>query len=356
MTITLKDIAKKVGKSVTTVSRALDDYDDVSPETKALVRRVAAEMGYTPSTLGQRLQKQRSETVGLVLPTFGPRFSDPFFSEFIAGVGNQAAQAGYDLLVSTRSPGEQELQAYRQNVQGRQVDGFILVRTRRKDPRIDYLREIGFPFVSFGRTEGDLDFPFVDEDGEHGMCTLAAHLVEQGHRRIAWISGPSDLMFSHYRTLGLQAGLRKHGLTLDPDLVQEGDLTQGGGFTKANALLDVADPPTAIAACNDLMAIGALSAAQERGLQVGEQIAITGFDDIPMAEFCHPPLTTLHQPIYRIGERVCEMLIQTILGEKLSQYQIILRPELVVRASSDKDAGKSASQIYERRSTNPKEK
>jgi LacI family transcriptional regulator len=142
--------------------RALHDYEDVSPETKEHVRRVAREMGYTPNTFAQRLQKRQTDTIGLILPTFGPRFSDPFFSEFIAGMGNRAAQHGYNLLVSTRQPGEQELQAYRFNVQSNRVDGFIVVRTRRLDSRIDYLRETGFPIVSFGRIEGELDFSWLD--------------------------------------------------------------------------------------------------------------------------------------------------------------------------------------------------
>ena len=139
MSATLKEIARRTGKSITTVSRALADYDDVSPETKALVRRVAEELGYTPNLLAQRLQRCHSETIGLILPTYSPRFSDPFFSEFLAGVGNMAVERGYDLLVSTQAPGDRELQVYRQKVQSRQVDGFVIVRTRRQDARVLYL-------------------------------------------------------------------------------------------------------------------------------------------------------------------------------------------------------------------------
>jgi LacI family transcriptional regulator len=333
MTVTLKDIAKHVGKSVTTVSRALNNYDDVSPKTKEEVQRVASEMGYTPSTLAQRLRKQRSDTIGIILPTFGPRFSDPFFSEFLAGVGNTASEMGYDLMVSTRQPNEQEMEAYRLNVQGRRVDGFIVVRTRCEDPRIQYLRQVGTPFVAFGRTRGDLDFPFVDEDSEYGMQLIADHLVGFGHHRIAGICAPAELTFSAQRLRGITKGLAKHGITLDDELIRESDLTQSGGFKQAGILLDLPNPPTAIIACNDLMAFGAMSAAQERGLVVGEDIAITGFDDIPMAEHSHPPLTTLHQPIYRIGNTICEMLIHIIQGVPLEEDQIILKPSLVIRQS-----------------------
>ncbi len=208
MSPTIKDIARQVGKSITTVSRALADYDDVSPETKELVRKVAAEMGYSPNSMAQRLQKQHTDTLGLILPTFGPRFSDPFFSEFIAGVGNKAAQFGYDMLVSTHPPGERELQAYRHNVQSQRVDGFIIVRTRKQDPRISYLRAARFPFAAFGRTEGPLDFPFVDEDSEFGMRLAVDHLHELGHRAIACIYPPTDLNFSPTAYPGYVCGWR----------------------------------------------------------------------------------------------------------------------------------------------------
>lgn len=333
MTATLKQIARRTGKSITTVSRALADYDDVSPETKALVRRVADELGYTPNLLAQRLQKRRSDTIGLILPTFGPRFSDPFFSEFLAGVGNAATEHGYDLLVSTQAPGDGELQVYRQKVQSHQVDGFVIVRTRRQDARIQYLQDAAFPFTAFGRMEGDLDFPFVDVDGVEGMRAIGEHLVGLGHRRIACLAPPADLLFTDHRLAGLREALVPHGLTLPDDQIINGDLTQKSGFDAAEHLLSRSQMPTAIAACNDLMALGAMSAIQGHGLEVGRDIAVTGFDNIPMAEHSHPPLTTVHQPIYQIGKLVCDMLIHLLRGEALSSRQVILAPKLVVRHS-----------------------
>lgn len=333
MPATLKEIARRTGKSITTVSRALAGYDDVSPETKALVRRVAEELGYTPNLLARRLQKRRSDTIGLILPTFGPRFSDPFFSEFLAGVGNMAAEHGYDLLVSTQPPGDRELAVYRQKVQSRQVDGFVLVRTRRQDARIRYLCEIGFPFVAFGRTECELDFPFVDVDGIQGMRLIAEHLIGLGHRRIACLAPPPDLLFAEHRLIGLRQALADHGLELPESLIVLGDLTQKSGYQATMRLLDGPQPPTAIAACNDLMALGAMSAIQERGLVVGRDVAVTGFDDIPMAEHSHPPLTTVHQPIYQIGKTVCEMLIRLLQGQEVAPRQVILAPRLMVRQS-----------------------
>ena len=336
MAVTIKDIAKRVGLSVTTVSRALNDFDDVSVETKELIRRTAAEMGYVPNSLAQRFQKRKTDTIGLILPTFGPRFSDPFFSELLAGIGNKAANQGYDLLVSTRAPGDEELLAYHQIVQGHRVDGLVVVRTRKNDERIEFLRSVQFPFVAFGRVEGELDFPFVDEDGTSGMRLVAEHLISLGHRRIACIASPPEMTFSQYRLDGLRSRLQELNAPLDSTLIRVGDLTQRSGHEQATELLKLPEPPTAIVAFNDLMAFGAMSASQDRGLAVGSDISITGFDNIPMSAHSHPSLTTIDQPIYQIGSMVCEMLVQCVRGETLEQKQVLLQPELNIRGSSGK--------------------
>jgi len=331
--VTLKDVAQKVGRSVTTVSRALHDYDDVSPKTKAHVRQVANELGYTPNISAQRLQKQRTDTIGFVIPTYGPRFTDPFFSEFLAGIGNRAARLGYDILVSTHPIGEEELVSYRRKVRSYRVDGFVIVRTRRHDARIEYLCESNFPFVSFGRIEGDCFFPYVEVDNLVAMELIAKHLVGLGHQRIAYISAPEILMFASVRLEGLRKALNGLNAPLADELIIVGDLTQMGGFQQTEKLLDIQEIPTAIVASNDLMALGAISAAQKRGLMVGKDIAIVGFDDIPQAELNHPSLTTIHQPIYKIGTMVCEILVQLLRGEQIEEPQRLLAPSLIVRES-----------------------
>ena len=334
--ITLKDISKRVGKSITTVSRALNDYDDVNPETKKMIQEVAEEMGYRPNIIAQRLQKQKTDTIGFIIPTFGPRFSDPFFSEFLAGVGNMASDLGFDLLVSTQPPGEKEYRAYHKMMDGRRVDGFIIVRTRRNDNRINDLLKRDFPFTVFGRIEGRNDFPYIDEDGIYGMRQVADHLVGLGHTKIGCIAPNPELMFAVTRTKGLRDSLAAHGIQLDESMCKIGDLTQKGGYLQCKSLLHESNPPTAIVACNDLMALGAISAAQDLGLEVGKDITITGFDDIPLAEYSHPPLTTVHQPIYQIGGMVCEMLIKIIMDQELEQKHILLKPSLIIRESSGK--------------------
>jgi DNA-binding LacI/PurR family transcriptional regulator len=334
MSVTLKDLAQRVGKSVTTVSRALHDYDDVSPETKALVRRAATEMGYQPDATAQRLQKRRTDTLGLIIPTLGTRTTDQFFNEFLAGISHTAHELNYDILVSSQPQGEPELNAYRTMISGKRVDGFLLARTQRSDERIHFLIERGIPFVAFGRIEGEVQFPLIDVDGYYGMNLVAEHLVENGHQRIAFIAPDPTYNFTAYRLSGFLETLSKVGIRVEDSLIMSGDLSQRNGYACANQLLDLPAPPTAIATGNDLMALGAIKAAQERGLVVGQDIAITGFDDIAMAEDSNPPLTTVHQPVFKIGEMVCEMLVKIIRGESLEHEQVILKPNLVVRKSS----------------------
>lgn len=333
--VTLKDLAAKLELSITTVSRALAGYSDVAEATRQRVLQAADEMGYVPDATARRLQKGRTDTIGFIIPTHGPRFSDPFFSELLSGIGNEAARHNFDLLVSTRPPDTpEEDAAYRRMVEGRLVDGLLVVRTRVGDHRIDYLSRTDFPFVAFGRCDLVVDFPYVDEDGTLGLELVTEHLITLGHQRLAFLSAPHDLMFCRARRTGLDAALERHGLALQKEYLVVGDLTQEGGFRAMNQLLDLTPPPTAIVACNDLSALGAISAAQKRGLVVGRDIAITGFDDIPLAEHSHPSLTTVRQPIYDIGRKICDMLIRLVQGEELIERHVLLQPELIVRESS----------------------
>jgi LacI family transcriptional regulator len=332
--VTLKDIAQRVGYSITTVSRALAGYDDVAESTRQLILETAAEMGYHPNATARRLQKQRTDTIGFIIPTFGPRFSDPYFSELLAGIGNAAAEQDYDLLVSTCSPDTpEEVQAYERFIQGRRVDGTLVVRARKHDTRIAYLLEQQFPFVAFGRSLVEGDFCYVDVDGIAGIRKVTHHLINLGHRRIAIILPPEDLMFAHYRWLGFEEAMVEAGLPIEQTLVERGELTERSGYEIGNDLLAQDDPPTAIIACNDLMALGVISVAQGLGLTVGRDVAVTGFDDVSLAAHSHPPLTTVRQPIYEVGQRISRMLIQLIEGETLEERHVILEPQLVVRES-----------------------
>ena len=336
MSVTLKDIARQVGYSITTVSRALAGYDDVAQSTRELIVRTANEMGYHPNITARRLRARRTDTIGFVIPTHGPRFSDPFFSELLAGIGNKAAEHEFDLLVSTRAPGHEELDAYERIVRERRVDGLLVVRTRHRDPRIAYLLDQEFPFVAFGRSDlagKKVDFSYLDVNGHAGMYQVTQPLINLGHRRIGYISAPLDLWFASHRLAGYQEALAQNDIPFDEHLFTIGELTEQSGYLAAQRLLVHTPYPTAIITCNDLMAFGAISAAEEQGLAVGRDIAITGFDDVPLAEHARPPLTTVHQPIYEIGQRICDLLIQQLLGEIAMPQHIILEPRLVIRQS-----------------------
>jgi LacI family transcriptional regulator len=335
--IRLKDIAEKLGYSVTTVSRALGGYDDVADETRRIIVQTAEEMGYRPDVVARRLQKQQTDTLGFVIPTHGPRFSDPFFSELLAGIGNEAASRDYDLLVSTHPPDTpEETRSYERLVRERRVDGVLLTRTRITDTRIAYLLSHEFPFAAFGRAQIKEPYAYVDVDGDLGVFEATRHLFELGHHDIALILSPPELMFTVYRRTGFYRALRAHGVTAETAWEENADLTERGGYAVATRLLTAPHRPTAIVACNDLMAIGAMRAAREQGLRVGQDLSVVGFDDIPVAEHAHPPLTTVHQPIYDIGQRVCRMLAQILAGEALdaNEYQVLFRPELVIRDST----------------------
>ncbi len=334
--ITLKDIAARLNLSVTTVSRALGGFPDVAAETRQRVLQAAEEMGYHPHTIAQSLQRQRTDTIGFVIPATERYLSDPYFLELLAGIGDGAASDGFDLLVSTCRPMDpMERQVYERMVRGRRVDGLLVARTRREDERIVYLVGEGFPLAAFGRTALDLDFPYLDVDGEKGVYEATEYLVRLGHHRIGFIIPPTYLMFSQHRLAGYEKALRDHGLPFDPSLVVEGNLTQSRGHQRMEELLGLDQPPTAVLCGNDLTAFGAMEAIQARGLVVGRDVAVIGFDDIPLAAHFHPPLTTIHQPIYDIGKRICHMLIQLIQGEELEERHILLQPKLVIRESSE---------------------
>jgi len=335
--VTLKDIARRVDRSVTTVSRALHDYDDVSEETRELVKRTAREMGYTPNVVAQRLQKRRTDTLGLILPTFGPRLSDPHFGEVLAGVGDEVARAGFDLLISIADPNLNELEAYHQKISGRRMDGMLVVRTRCHDERVEFLLSHNVPFVTYGRVLDDWDFPFVDVDHVAGMNSLVEHLSELGHQRIGLVSGAPEFTFVHYQLEGFRQAMALCALPVDENLIVEADLTQRGGYGAAHTLLSQEDPPTAIVASNDLMALGVMSAAQDNGLDVGQDIAVAGFDDIPLADTSHPTLTTVRQPAHRLGQLMGKVLVAVACDEPLTERHLLLEPSLIIRQSTNLD-------------------
>lgn len=337
MKVTIRDVARKLNLSITTVSRALDGYDDVAEETRSLVMQAAQEMGYVPNRAARMLRRQRSDTIGYILPAEAPRFYDPFFSEFIAGLADEAAEKGFDLLVSTAVPGvEDEVSCYKRWMQERKVDGFVLNRVRVQDWRIRALAQQGMPFVTLERSRDEINYPSIEVDGAAGMKLIIRHLVGLGFQRIAYLGGPEDLVIQADRFEGYCQGLGEVGLPVNHLLIGAGDLTRSGGYEAARDLLGRLELPAALVCVNDLTAIGALHAAHERGLVIGQELAVSGFDGIDETAHTEPPLTTLNQPLYQMARKLVGMLTCILGGQLLAEPQVCLQPELVVRASTER--------------------
>jgi len=335
MAITIRDVARRLNLSTTTVSRALDGYDDVAEETRQLIIQTAHEMGYVPNQAARQLRRRRSDTIGYILPADTPRFSDPFFAEFISGLGDEASAHGFDLLVSTAPPGSQvEQQAYERWVHGRKVDGIVINRLNLRDWRAQYLAQAQFPFVTLERSLDPYDYPSVEVNGRYWFRVLIDHLVSLGHRRIAYIGASPDLKIQADRLDGYRDGLQSHGLAFDADLVVEGDLTSEGGYHAGEHLLTLPNPPTAIACVDDMTAIGVLHAARERGWTVGKDLAVAGFDGIEGFEHTQPPLTTINQPVYQIARQLVQMLAAQITGKPLAEKCVQIEPVLEIRQST----------------------
>lgn len=324
--VTLKDIAEAVGKSVAAVSRALNNHDDISEETREYIKQVAREMGYAPTN-----------TLGLILPALSPRDSDPYYSELLVGIANTAAEREFDLLVSTCAPGgPAEHWAYLRLINSRRVDGVIVTRPRWRDSRIELLLEKKFPFAVVGATNVSGSFVVVTEEVANGAALMVEHLASQGHERIALVNTPLDLFFSSEFLAGFQRAMRKANLPINEELLTESDFSQRDGYRAGQTLLSKPDAPSAIITADDVVALGVMAAAQDQGLEIGQDLAVTGYGDILLAEYAQPPLTTIHRSTYALGQQACQMLIGRLHGEKSGQeQQVVFESSLVIRQSSD---------------------
>jgi LacI family transcriptional regulator len=334
MTVVIHDVAKQLNLSITTVSRALDGYDDVAEHTRELVIKTAQEMGYSPNRAARQLRRQRAETIGFILPANAQRFDEPFFAEFIAGLGNALAGKKFDLLLSKAQTTEQERDLYQRWINSRKVDGFILNRICRKDWRAKMLDAAKISYAALGRSQDAVDYPCIRIDGAKAYRELVEHLVAHGFKQLSFIGGPLELINHIDRLQWFKAAIKKAGLQFDPGLVISADMTSKGGYTAANQLLARSAPPDAILCVNDQTAFGVLHAAQERNLRVGEDIAIAGFDGLEDSQYTIPPLTSLHISVYDIAQQLFEMLWMTMNGEPLQKRQINVQPELLIRQST----------------------
>lgn len=343
--MSIRRLANKLGLSVTTVSRALAGYPDVAAATRERVQREATRSGYRPNPVAKRLRTGRSGTIGIVVPSEQGTF-DQFFLAMLGAIGPLLSQAGLDLVLMGAPPGETEMHAYRHLVEHHRVDGILLARTRRDDPRIGYLLKRGVPFVAHGRSEAHGGFAYLDIDGEAAFAAATERLISFGHSHIGLINAPEQYTFAHHRAAGWHRALAATGLPQGP--VSHAEATEENGFRLMRMLLQSEQPPTAVLCATDRMAVGALHAIASAGLRAGRDVSVIGYDDLPMAGYTDPPLTTFEQPIPRMAQRMVEMLLALLDGADASQFREVWTPRLVAR-QSDGPAPKRTRRAGERR-------
>lgn len=328
MKISMAEIARKCGFSKATVSRALADDPRVKPETKAYIKEVARQFNYEPHAIASNLAKGRSRTIGIMLPDAPRTISDPFFLEYLNGVGTVLFEHGYSMLLPQVSQ-DNVAQTIRQlSAQGR-VDGVVLTEPRVEDERIAFLKKSSIPFVFLGRTNSP-DVAWVDGDNAGGAYLAVQELFRLGHRRIAIITGEEGLVAAANRLWGYHNAVRELGMEAGDDLIWKGNFTREGAYRVVRRKLESAEGlcASAIFASNDLMAIGAIQALQECGLRVPEDVSVIGFDGIEVGKYLSPPLTTIQQPIYELGQQVAYTLLEQIEHGK-DRKQITLPVQLV---------------------------
>ncbi len=332
--VTIIDVAKAAGVSVSTVSRVLNDKDDVAPETYQKVQEVIDELGYTSSLAARGLRSRRMNVIGLIMPDV----EVPFAIQVMKGVNRAITELDYDLIVYSGGEFKRESSADRERrfvslLSGSITDGVIVVTPAATS------FSTASPVVVVDPNVETHDCPAVIATNRDGALTAVEYLIGLGHRRIGFISGRSELQSAVRRLLGYKDGLARAGIPLDPDLIQTGDYSRKTGFACAQRLLNLSDPPTAIFASNDQSAIGAIKAIYEAGLGVPDDVSVVGFDNVPEVAYTHPGLTTVDQSIDKMGYIATEMLISLIEGDSLESDLYKVPTRLIVRDSCRAIAG-----------------
>jgi DNA-binding LacI/PurR family transcriptional regulator len=334
MPVSIKDIAKAAGVSHSTVSRALNDSPLVNAETKARIQRLSQQMGYSPDAIARSLVTQRTRTVGVVATTI----TDPFVAEVVQGVEDAAQESGYSvILTSSASEPERELVAV-EMLRAKRVDGVIVTSSRIGALYLRHLEGIGVPVVlvnNHNEQSGRYTFS-VSVDNRHGGHLATAHLIGKGHRRIGYVSGPADHSDDLGRLAGYRQALDEATIPFDPALVVPGNGRLDGGERALCLLTGLAGPPTGVFCYNDMTAIGLISAARRTGLWVPGDLAVVGFDDIPLAAHVYPPLTTVAQPQRDMGRQAMGMALALMaVDDSAAPFSdVMVKGRLIVRESS----------------------
>jgi DNA-binding LacI/PurR family transcriptional regulator len=327
----IKDIARLARVSHPTVSRALQNSPLVNPATAAKIRKIAETAGYRASAVARGLVTRRTRTIGLVVTTV----ADPFASEVVYGIEQAANDRGYAVfLADSNSDAERERKVV-QELAERRVDGIIVTSSRVGSDYLPMLAELHVPMVLVNdQYPGEFvhSVMIANQEGSHAATE---HLIELGHRRIGYVGDRSGYQSDTERLAGYKQALAEAGIKFVGELAVEGDGRPEAAIAAVDGLLKLADPPTAVCCYNDMTALGAMRAIRERGLRVPEDVSVTGFDDLFFAEYLEPQLTTVRQPMRRMGEMAMENLFKLLSGED-SVAQVRVEAELIVRGSTGK--------------------
>ncbi|MCB0190461.1 MAG: LacI family DNA-binding transcriptional regulator [Anaerolineae bacterium] len=333
---TIKDVAAEAGVSYQTVSRVINDHPSVTDKTRTKVQEAIETLGFRPSLAARSLPQRRSFIIGLIVPYEADYlFRDPNLIAQISGIDAEANAQGYNLLLSTAGQSDNGLDAYERFIRNQVADGAIVVETASLQEGNARLARQGYPYVSIGY-DTTANACSVHCNDYEGAREATLHLLQKGHRRIGVINGPplGAIGSMQERLNGYQRALADANIPFDANLVYDGDYTRPSGQTATQHLMALADPPTAIFAFNDRMAMGAVRALDEAGRRVPEDVAVVGFDDITTAGDFNPALTTVRQPAKLMGQIAAQMLFKLIDGQSVDSQERVLPAELVLRKSS----------------------
>jgi len=331
--VTLKDVAKRAGIHPATASRALNPETRllVSEETARRVVAAAEALGYRPNTVARSLRTRRSNTIGVLIPDL----NNPLFPPIVRGLEDRLAANGYVALIgNTDSDDTRERMVFEQ-MRARHVDGYALATARLHSPMLTEMAQAGMPVVLMNRLSEDYSFSSVSVDNERGVGMEIAHLAGLGHRRIAYIAGPQEVSTGLGRYRGFVEAMQDCGLPLDLDLVAHAKaFSVEEGYRCSQQLLDAHVHCTAVAAGNDMLAVGCYRALEEAGLTCPDDVSVVGFNDMPFIDRLRPPLTTVRFPHYQVGTEAAQLLLERIGGGGGPVKIIYLAPELIIRGST----------------------
>jgi len=327
---TMKDVAKLAGVSTSTVSHVINNDRFVSDAIRAKVDAAIKTLNYAPSALARSLKLNQTHTIGMLITAS----SNPFYSELVRGVERSCFERGYSLVLCNTEGDEQRMNRNLETLLQKRVDGLLLLCTETHLPSPDIMsRYPSIPTVmmDWAPFEGESDV--IQDNSLLGGERATQHLIDKGYTRIACITGPQDKTPARLRLEGYRNAMNRAGLAIHKGYEIIGDFEFQGGFTAMNSLLTLEQPPHAVFTGNDAMAVGAYQALYQAGLKVPQDMAVVGYDDIELARYMTPPLTTIHQPKDELGELAVDVLIHRMAQPTLEQQRLLLTPELVERGS-----------------------